>query len=133
MLDSNFGHGQGMPDIIIANFDLPGMDGLSFLKALGDSGLITEKTALYVFSHFRISSERKDGEGLEQVKGFFVKPPQGRTFKKSSRTLRANRLDIVQKTRILLRLWYFSETHAHLWRGYKYAFLALFGKLSMTK
>ncbi|WP_373518733.1 hypothetical protein [Pricia sp.] len=33
MLDSNFGHEQGLPDIIIANFDLPGMDGLSFLKA----------------------------------------------------------------------------------------------------
>lgn len=82
MLDSNFGHEKGMPDIIIVNFDLPDMDGLSFLRALGDNDLVTEKTALYVFSNSRISSERKDGEGLGQVKGFFVKPPSREDIQK---------------------------------------------------
>ncbi|KKM96899.1 hypothetical protein LCGC14_1173400, partial [marine sediment metagenome] len=75
MLSSDFGDGPGVPDIIIANFDLPGMDGLSFLRAVGDSERITERTALYIFSDFRISGERKSYEGLAQIRGFFVRPP----------------------------------------------------------
>jgi len=82
MLDPNSGHGQGLPDIIIANFDLPGMDGLSFLKAVGDSDRITERTALYIFSDFRISSERKSYEGLAQIRGFFVRPPTREDIRK---------------------------------------------------
>jgi len=82
MLDSNFGYEQGLPDIIIANFDLPGMDGISFLKALEDNDLIAKKTALYIFSDFRISGERKSDEGLPQIKGFFVRPPTREDIRK---------------------------------------------------
>lgn len=75
MLGSGFGHEWGLPDIIIANFNLPGIDGLTFLKAVEENDLITERTALYIFSDFRISDERKNYGELAQIKGFFVKPP----------------------------------------------------------
>lgn len=82
MLSSDFGDGPGVPDIIIANFDLPGMDGISFLKALEDNGLIPKRTALYIFSDFRITVERKGYEGLERIKGFFVRPPTREDIRK---------------------------------------------------
>lgn len=75
MLGSDFGHDRGVPDVIIANFDLPGMDGLSFLKAVEENDLVTERAALYIFSASRISDERKNYTELAQIKGFFVKPP----------------------------------------------------------
>lgn len=75
MLRSNFGHEQGLPDIIIVNFNLSGMDGLSFLKAVESNALITDKTAMYIFSTFKISVERKKYEEVTQIKGFFRKPP----------------------------------------------------------
>lgn len=82
MLGSDFVNDRGVPDVIIANLDLPGMDGLSFLKAVEENGLIAERAALYIFSAFRISDERKSFTEPAHIKGFFVKPPSKKDIQK---------------------------------------------------
>ncbi len=92
---ANFERRERLPDILLVNFDLPGMDGLSFLKALESNALINEKTALYIFSTYKIPTERKEYAGVEQIKGFFKKPPSKKNilkifedFKKVSESVR---------------------------------------------
>lgn len=82
MLVSNFGHEQALPDIMIVNFNLAGLDGLSFLKAVESNALITDRTALYVYSTFNISNERIKFEQVTQIKGYFTKPPSKKDIQK---------------------------------------------------
>ncbi|HEA20651.1 hypothetical protein LCGC14_2001260 [marine sediment metagenome] len=78
MLASDYRHIDGVPDIIMVNFDLEGMDGLAFLINLEKNGLLSDKTHVYIFSIYGVPEHMKKADGHRLIKGWFTKPISNR-------------------------------------------------------
>jgi len=68
-------HGnKRLPDILLLDLVMPGMDGWSFLKELKKMEGPAKKIEVYVLSAFNNSKDRSTAKGHPQIKGFFNKP-----------------------------------------------------------
>lgn len=77
MLSSDYRHIDGIPDIMLVSFDLPGMDGLKFLERLKVNGIILNRTHIYLFSSYGVPHHIKNSDWDRQIKGYFIKPLNG--------------------------------------------------------
>src|SRR5680860_286183 len=71
--ECRYGNGR-MPDILLLDLVMPGMDGWSFLKELKKMGGSAKKIEVYLLSAFNNSNDRSNAKGHPQIKGFFNKP-----------------------------------------------------------
>lgn len=74
MLKSNYKHVDGPPDIMLVNFDLPGLNGISFLENLEENGLLSQNILLYIFSSYVVPDEKQNYEGSHRIEAYFTKP-----------------------------------------------------------
>ena len=81
MLAVDYRHIDGIPDVIMVNFDLAEMDGLAFINRLEQNGLLSEKTHIYIFSSLGITEKMKRVAQHKLIKGWFTKPVSGKDIK----------------------------------------------------
>ena len=74
MLETSFNHEEGLPDIMLVSFDMPGMDRDCFLDKFKNNPLISNNTDLYVFSSFGISNAPGKFDSISRIKRSFTKP-----------------------------------------------------------
>ena len=74
MLASDYRHIDDVPDIILINFDLDGIDGLSFLRNLEKNGLLSDKTQVYILSIYGGPEHIKKLDEYRHVIGWITKP-----------------------------------------------------------
>ncbi len=68
-------HGtKKLPDIILLDLQMPGMDGWSFLKELEKMGAPVKKIHVYILSAFTNSRDFTLAKKHPLIKGFFSKP-----------------------------------------------------------
>jgi len=63
-----------IPDIILLDLQMPGMDGWSFLTELEKLGVQVRDIHVYILSTFTNSKDRKLAKKHPLIKGFFNKP-----------------------------------------------------------
>ncbi len=63
-----------LPDILLLDLVMPGIDGWSFLKELKKMGGPAKKIEVYVLSAFDCPKDRSTAKGHPMLKGFFNKP-----------------------------------------------------------
>lgn len=65
---------QNIPDAILLDLNIPGMDGWTFLEELEKMGVPGEKIHVYIVSYFANSRDRQLANEHPFIKGFFGKP-----------------------------------------------------------
>lgn len=68
-------HGNGrLPDILLLDLDMPGMDGWCFLRELEKMDGTAKEIHVYILSAFTSSKDRDRARENTLIKGFFDKP-----------------------------------------------------------
>lgn len=67
------GNGR-LPDILLLDLVMPGMDGWSFLRELKKMGGPAKRIEVYLLSAFDSQNDRSTAKGHPMIKGFFNKP-----------------------------------------------------------
>lgn len=65
---------QKLPDILLLDLDMPGMDGRSFLRELEKMDGTVKRIHIYILSAFTSSRDRDLARENPLVQGFFNKP-----------------------------------------------------------
>ncbi|HDZ14252.1 hypothetical protein LCGC14_1121820 [marine sediment metagenome] len=63
-----------LPDIILLDLNMPGMDGWSFIEEIEKMGDTVSKIQIYILTSFTNLNDRKIAQQHPLIKGFFRKP-----------------------------------------------------------